>query len=197
MKLTPSFSGAATATIAILMAVPGPALAQSVDGSLAGQATESRLHFAERTAGDIITQPIRDAGLMSVDIPDPLVRATIDPYALPDDASCAEVRSEIGALSGVLGSDLVADEVPGRPGRQAGGGRRTSGGELLIPFRTFVREVTGAAPAQRRFQAAVDLGYARRGFLRAVYRLRNCPADVHAAGAPGSLTLSLVDPPRP
>lgn len=56
----------------------------------------------------------------------------------------------------------------------------------LIPFRTFVREVTGAAPAQRRFQAAVDLGYARRGFLRAVYRLRNCPADVHAAGAPAA-----------
>lgn len=187
MKLTPSFSGAATATIAILMAVPGPALAQSVDGSLAGQATESRLHFAERTAGDIITQPIRDAGLMSVDIPDPLVRATIDPYALPDDASCAEVRSEIGALSGVLGSDLVADAGPpgGRVGRLAEAGGRAAVNSL-IPFRTFVREVTGAAPAQRRFQAAVDLGYARRGFLRAVYRLRNCPADVHAAGAPAA-----------
>ena len=42
----------------------------------------------------------------------------------------------------------------------------------LIPFRGLVREVSGAAPAQRRLNAAIDAGYARRGFLRGLAKAK-------------------------
>jgi hypothetical protein len=44
----------------------------------------------------------------------------------------------------------------------------------LIPFRGLIREISGAAPAQRRLNAAIDAGFARRGYLRGVLRTRGC-----------------------
>ena len=44
----------------------------------------------------------------------------------------------------------------------------------LIPFRGLVREVTGAAPAERRLQAAIGAGLARRGYLRGLAETRHC-----------------------
>lgn len=44
----------------------------------------------------------------------------------------------------------------------------------LIPFRGLVREVTGAAPAERRLQAAISTGLARRGFLRGMATTKGC-----------------------
>jgi len=37
-----------------------------------------------------------------------------------------------------------------------------------------IREVSGAASAQRALQAAIAAGFARRGFLRGVYQTRGC-----------------------
>ncbi|MEE3154506.1 MAG: hypothetical protein VX309_03150, partial [Pseudomonadota bacterium] len=44
----------------------------------------------------------------------------------------------------------------------------------IIPFRGLVREITGAAPAQRRLNTAIDAGFARRGFLRGAAISRGC-----------------------
>ena len=44
----------------------------------------------------------------------------------------------------------------------------------LIPFRGVVREVSGAAAADRRLTAATQAGFARRGFLRGVHQTRGC-----------------------
>ena len=37
-----------------------------------------------------------------------------------------------------------------------------------------VREVSGAAPQERRLRAAIQAGFARRGFLRGVATARKC-----------------------
>jgi len=195
MTPTRPLASAATAMIAILTAVSSPALAQPILGPFPAW-SNARLRIAERTAGDILAQPIRDAGLMSVEIPDPLVQAIAAPYGLSDDASCAQVSAEIAGLSAVLGPDLIGDlgQRESRVGKLAEAGGRAAVNSL-IPFRTLLREVTGAAPAQRRLREAVDLGYARRGFLRGIYRLRDCPADLPAGIAPLGLTLNAAPSP--
>jgi hypothetical protein len=78
-------------------------------------------------------------------------------------------------LTDVLGPDFRAGEVKkeNKAGKlAAAGGQTVING--LIPFRGLVREVTGAAPAQRRLNRALDTGYARRGFLRGLYTARKC-----------------------
>jgi hypothetical protein len=75
----------------------------------------------------------------------------------------------------VLGADyVVGNEVKeNRAGKLAEAGGKTVINSI-IPFRSLVREVTGAAPADRRLNAALDAGYARRGFLRGVHARQGC-----------------------
>ncbi|MEK7111976.1 MAG: hypothetical protein AAB875_01485, partial [Patescibacteria group bacterium] len=44
----------------------------------------------------------------------------------------------------------------------------------LIPFRGVVREISGAAPAERRLRAAIAAGLARRGYLRGMASAKGC-----------------------
>jgi hypothetical protein len=74
---------------------------------------------------------------------------------------------------------LGPDFVPGGAGKENRGAKLAEAGgktviNSLIPFRQLVREISGAAPAQRSLNAAVDAGLARRGFLRGVHLRQRC-----------------------
>jgi hypothetical protein len=73
-----------------------------------------------------------------------------------------------------LGPDFGASPIT----ENRAGAFASAGGQAvvnsLIPFRGLVREVSGAGPAQRRLNAALDAGYARRGYLRGIYVTRKC-----------------------
>ena len=60
-----------------------------------------------------------------------------------------------------------------------------------IPFRGIVREVSAAAAQQRRLAAAVNAGYARRGYLHGFWRrntFRKLRHKVHAMHLPQIVT---------
>ena len=89
-----------------------------------------------------------------------------------------EIEPFVGAVRPVhaIGSQVGAapDQATGRStGRLAEAGGKAVVNSI-IPFRGLVREVSGAAPAQRQLNAAIDAGLARRGYLRGVARGRNC-----------------------
>jgi hypothetical protein len=135
----------------------------------------SRMEEVGRKAGDIATQPVRDVGLSKIDIPPILVMARENPYSLKDTRTCAQLATQIKALSVELGDDFAVgnEKKENRVGRLAEAGGKTAVNSLL-PFRGLVREISGAAPAQRRLNDAVDAGFARRGFLRGIHTARNC-----------------------
>ena len=157
--------------------LPGPALGGSEMREMVGA--------AEHKATDILGQPARDVGLFEPDVPEALQRASRDPYGLGPAWSCADIDSEIAQLDESLGPEPPGGEPAkeNRVGKVAEAGGRAVVNSL-IPFRTVVREVSGAAPAQRRFQAAVDVGHERRGFLLGVYRARNCEPVASTAPVP-------------
>ena len=126
-------------------------------------------------AGRIVTQPGRDLGVQKVEIPPLLISAAADPYDLTGLSTCQALTDEVARLSEVLGPDI---DKP-KPGEERRSGQIAEAGgkavvNSLIPFRGLVREVSGAAPAQRQLNAAIDAGFARRGFLRGVAHGRNC-----------------------
>ncbi len=128
-------------------------------------------------AEQIATEPARDVGLQRVPIPPVLEAARADPYTLTGTRNCAGIGRELRDLDGVLGPDF--DAPPVRVGSRAGriaeaGGRAVV--NTIIPFRGVVRELSGSAEADRRMQAAVDAGIARRGFLRGLAQMRVCRA---------------------
>lgn len=130
---------------------------------------------AGKKAVDIGTQPVRDVGLSKRDIPPVLAKAFDDPYSLKGLKSCQALAGEVRALNAVLGPDYVvgAEYAENRAGKLAEAGGKTIINSI-IPFRGLVREVTGAAPADRQMNAAVDAGLARRGFLRGVHLKQGC-----------------------
>ncbi len=129
-------------------------------------------------AGDIATQPVRDIGISKKEIPEVLVKAADDPYAPPPSRRCVGLRTQYAALNDALGPDFSADteKNENRAGKIA-----AAGGEMLvnslIPFRGLVREISGAASADRKLAAAIQAGLARRGYLRGLATARRCRLD--------------------
>lgn len=144
-------------------------------------------------AAHIATQPVRDVGIAKDKIPPVLQQALEAPYAVPN-GRCRVLTSELVQLDTALGPDF--DAMPAK-----GDDKLTqlaeAGGEMvvnsLIPFRGIVREVSGAAAADRHKRAAVNAGLARRGFLRGLARARHCKLETSPA-APGTAPAP-VNPP--
>jgi hypothetical protein len=130
---------------------------------------------AKKKAVDIGSQPARDVGMSKRDIPPILERAFSDPYSLKGLKSCVSLSNEVKALNGVLGADYVVgnEYSENRAGKLAEAGGKTIINSI-IPFRGLVREMTGAAPADRHMNAVVDAGLARRGFIRGVHYKQGC-----------------------
>lgn len=165
-----------TGITALALAQGSAAYAQGSKGSASGEQKASPVGGTMKKAGDIASQPARDVGIDKSSIPDVLVKASEDPYALKGLKTCKQINTAIADLNAVLGADFSTEtekQKENRAGKIAEAGGKTVV-NALIPFRGLVREISGAAPAERRLNAAIDAGYARRGFLRGVQTSRKC-----------------------
>ena len=142
--------------------------------ALAAPAMAQQKETVGQAAGDIATQPLQDTNIKRKQIPEILELARGGPYRAEGTRNCATIASEIGQLNAVLGADFDTAQVRTIDrGRQAANVGKTVM-QSLIPFRGVIREVTGAAAGQREWDAAVDAGIARRGYLRANAQMRRC-----------------------
>ena len=158
----------AGAALLACLVCTAPAFAQNQPG----QASRSNFQAAKAVATDIATQPVRDVGLMKTRVPPLLQQVQKDPYSLDGLSDCAQLDAAIGELNQLLGPDYVPNPDPKHSRRIRVTGNTVAG--LIVPVRGIVREVSGAAPAQRQLEAAIDAGLARRGFLRGVRTARQC-----------------------
>ena len=163
------------ATFLLMFAVAAGAASAQNEAETANSTQPSRMQEVGRSAGRIASQPVRDVGVARTDIPPVLQAAVAAPYGLNGIKTCRDLSNAFHALTDVIGPDFQPGEVKkeNRAGKLAEAGGKTAVNSLL-PFRALVREVSGAAPAQRRLSDAVDAGYARRGFLRGVHSTRSC-----------------------
>ena len=136
----------------------------------AGQEEPKRSTTQE--AGQIASQPARDVGIAKTKVPPLLAEIGDQPYALRGAGTCRQIASSIAALNDVLGADYGGEAAPKKRNLAKAGGAAVV--NSLIPFRGLVREVSGAGPAERRLNAAIDAGFARRGFLRGLQRAKGC-----------------------
>lgn len=147
-------------------------------------------------AGRIASQPVRDVGIARTEIPPILQKTTEAPYAMPASRSCKGLNAAMAELTDALGPDFGTgkENNENRTGKiMEAGGRAIV--NSLIPFRGLVREVTGAAPAERRLQAAISTGLARRGFLRGMARAKGCKITGGGAARVSPATSRPASPP--
>jgi len=127
--------------------------------------------------------PLNDLNLLHTKIPAVLLAAQKGPYAPPPDPTCEGLRSEVRQLDAALGEDVDVPQEPGGPslverGRadlhEAAVGAVRSNAETLIPFRAWVRKLTGAERASRQVTRAIAAGIVRRSYLKGLGEARGC-----------------------
>lgn len=148
------------------------------------QSTEARFTQAATT-------PLSDLNIVRAPIPPVLVAAQKSPYGLPADASCGALGTEVQALDAALGADLDTPVTAANPSlidrgtgaaedAAVGAVRRTTEG--VIPFRGWVRKLSGAERYAKDVSAAIAAGTIRRAYLKGLGQAKGCtvPASPRA-----------------
>lgn len=165
--------GAALA--ALTLASTAPALAGQDKGKpdeAKPAAPEKPLTDRDASPTDVVTTPLSDLNLKKGEIPPLLIRAEEDTYDLEGLNTCGQVAAAVGELDAVLGDDIDVATAKGRVFRPGNLAQEVIG--AFIPFRGVIREVSGANAQDRKVQAAVYAGTARRSFLKGVGQQKGC-----------------------
>jgi hypothetical protein len=161
-------------------ATPQAVTTASADAAPARAQPSAETQFAQAA-----TTPISDLNLVRAKIPAVLLAAQKAPYAVPEDLSCAALASAVQALDAALGADLDTPPTAADPGlveRGAGAvgeaavGAVRSTAEGVVPFRSWVRKLTGAERHAREVAAAIAAGSIRRGYLKGLGQAAGCAA---------------------
>lgn len=136
---------------------------------------------------DAVTSPISDLNIIRAKIPPVLLEANDAPFAIPDDHSCDGLAENIADLDAVLETNHKDTNANGKPGlvengKTAAGGaavdalRRTTEG--FVPFRGWVRKLSGAERHSKLVANAIASGLIRRAFLKGFSVALKCPSAV-------------------
>jgi hypothetical protein len=132
----------------------------------------------------VATSPLSDVNLVRAKIPPVLAQARIQPYAVPEDQTCEALAADVRTLDEVLGPDVDAPDSESDAGSIARGssavGHEAVGAlqgvaEDFVPFRHWVRKLSGAEHYSKKVAAAIVAGSVRRGFLKGIMIARDCP----------------------
>jgi hypothetical protein len=130
---------------------------------------------------DAAMAPLTDFNLRRTEIPAKL-EAIVSPYEVLPSVTCETIKAEVVELTDILGEDSDAPPAPQATlGQQAGAGAANlalggvaSAATDFIPFRSVVREATGASAHERRLRAAYERGVTRRAYLKGVGAQMGC-----------------------
>lgn len=113
---------------------------------------------------DVALTPLGDLNLRNDPIPPLLLAARAAPYDQAGIRTCRDLAARVEELDAVLGPDYDM-QVPADRTVSAGNiAQRILGS--FIPFRSVIREVTGANEHERDFREAIAAGLMRRAFLK-------------------------------
>lgn len=149
--------------MALSLAAATPALAGDKDRPITNR---------EPDAVDVAKTPMTDLNLARTEIPALLVEAETRPYSTQNLDTCAQLVAAVEELNAVLGPDL---DLPRSERARFSKGRIAQWAVgTFIPFRSLIREVSGANRQEREIRDAIVAGMARRGFLKGLGAARNC-----------------------
>jgi hypothetical protein len=147
----------------------------------------------KNTVSDVATSPLRDLNVVHAKIPKVLADARQRPYADPADTSCESLSADVKALDEVLGPDIDVPSSNANPsllerGTTAAGneavGAMKGAAEDVVPFRHWVRQLSGAERYSKKVAAAIIAGTVRRSFLKGIGVAHGCTWPPNASQAP-------------
>ena len=132
---------------------------------------------------DVVTSPLTDINLMKKDVPTVLVAALDNPYDFAGIKSCVGFTTAIMDLDMALGDDIDVAQTKTteeKLGNGAGAIAKSVIGSF-IPFRSVIRQISGANAQQRAWDRALYAGSVRRAFLKGMGQSKGCAYPASAA----------------
>ncbi len=129
--------------------------------------------------GDNLVNPLSDLNLINAAIPEVLQAAKKAPYTLPAPPGCDTIAAHVKQLDEVLGADFDTPQTDKNPSliERTGGAVVNAAGRSinnLVPFRSWVRKLTGAERYSKQVAAAIAAGAAQRAFLKGAAKAMSC-----------------------
>ena len=155
--------------VVLAMSLMAPLLAQEAK-------PKSDLDKVGDAAENIIKKPLEDANISKKEIPPILVRATKSPYSLAGIKKCADFKTQIKALTTVLGPDIDSPRLAGKGAISTEKVLDTAQDVIgsLIPYGGVVRALSGANDTRKKAIAAVLAGSIRRAYLKGWAGAKGC-----------------------
>lgn len=181
-------------------------LAQAAPASAPDERVKTSDQLKKGSVEGAVTTPLRDLNMMKTKIPPILLKALEDPYARPVRGwKCSTLATLIRPLDAALGPDLdrlpPGDEDLLERGKSTALGAAADLASDAIPFRGWVRKLTGAERHDRLVQSAIVAGDVRRAYLKGLGEARGCAhpaAPLHeralAAKAAADADIAAVNP---
>lgn len=144
----------------------------------------------ETEFADALSTPLADLNLVRKSIPPVLQAAQQAPYATPANTSCAGIVAAVTALDAVLGADLDTPASAGKPSLIERGSDLASQAVVsavqdsasgILPFRGWIRRLSGANKHARAVIAAISAGVVRRAYLKGLGQAQHCPSPASPA----------------
>ncbi|MEW5686343.1 MAG: hypothetical protein AB1942_15610 [Pseudomonadota bacterium] len=127
-----------------------------------------------------MTAPLRDLNVTRAKIPPILLDALADPYKRPPNKwRCTQLVGLVRPLDEALGPDidriLPGDENLMDRSKSTALGVAADFASDAIPFRGWVRKLSGAEAHDKLVQSAIIAGNVRRAYLKGLGEARGCP----------------------
>lgn len=185
-----------------LLACSKPEASQVPDPGISSKPAPTPI--AKQLTGAVLA-PLNDLNLVRAKIPPALLAAQKAPYGPPADPSCDGLAAEVRQLDAALAPDL---DVPSTHGSQSliergrtdadeaavGALRHTAEG--LIPYRGWVRKLSGAQRYSKLVTDAIGAGIVRRAYLKGLGQAQGCqaPAAPWRPSQPAEVPLATEPP---
>ncbi|WP_290754853.1 hypothetical protein [Henriciella sp.] len=161
-----------------LLAACASSTASTASTATSAAVSQTRAGFTEAALS-----PLEDLNLRKDEIP-PVLADIDNPYAVSQTLGCEDITSRLAELDAVLppdwdaaherqedsslsdkAADTASDGVLGVVASEARG---------LIPYRGWVRRLSGANSHDKKVKAALERGNAQRTYLKAIGRMKSC-----------------------
>lgn len=132
--------------------------------------------------GDAVMTPLSDLNLRRAPIP-PKLEQIVSPYEPIDVSTCEGIAREIRELSAILGPDIDEPATGNDPNlsQRAGEGAAdlaldqvASAVTGFIPYRSVLREASGASAHERKIREVYDKGAQKRAYLKGIGASKGC-----------------------
>ncbi len=133
--------------------------------------------------GDAVTAPLVDLNVRRDQIPTVLLQAQANPYDRRNLNQCTTIGAEVARLNEALGPDRDEPAAPDHPTLTERAQEALAEAALaairdaatdFIPYRSWVRRLTGSQARSRTVQDAVEAGRLRRAYLKGLGMRANC-----------------------